>query len=101
MDLMGEISTPDIQIYSEGTYFDINIQIKAESWMLLIFKTWKLEIKFLGSHCFYLPFSFNGICLHLGPQAINPDCTLESNLLTNILRFLFKLFTVYPLFIID
>lgn len=30
---MGEISTPDIQMYSDATYFDINIQLKAESWM--------------------------------------------------------------------
>lgn len=101
MDLMGEISTPDIQIYSDATYFDINMQLKAESWMQVILKKWKLEIKFLGSHCFYLPFSFNGICLHLGPQVINQDCTLESNLLTNTLRFLFKLFSFYHLFTID
>lgn len=33
MDTMGEINTPDAQICSDATNFDISIQLKIEGWM--------------------------------------------------------------------
>jgi len=33
MDIMGQINTPDVQIYSDATHLDIKIQLKTETWM--------------------------------------------------------------------